>query len=227
MKTTTLSLLFLLVGVATTVQAQTVPSPYRFVDPGQAATLYAGYVWAQPGTLDLGPEPGPIFGARYQLRLSGPLVALGGVGLLTTTRAVLDTVPADTTLQVVGDAGLDLLLIKAGLRFDITGSRTYRSFQPFLRANGGMAIGVGGGSEESDSLPSDVQFDFGTSFLFELGTGLEWYLRPATTFRVDATTTLWKVRTPRPFLFGDAGLRRPDADWTQNFGLTFGLSIRF
>lgn len=209
------------------VGAQTIQSPYRFLDRNQAVGVLGGYISASKGTLDLGPQPGPVFGGRWGIRVSGPFVIEAEAAYFPSTRAVRDTTPADTTLRTIGEADLNLALVRGGLRFDLTGPRTYRGLQPFLLFGGGIAVDLASEAEIEEELPADVRYDFGTSFAGELGAGIEWHLSSGTTLRVDGRNTLWRISTPRAFLQGQRGFNLPDGEWAQNFYVTAGLSLRF
>src|SRR5690606_12326652 len=104
-----------------------------------------GYMFLDPGSQDLGPKDAPFFGARYDLRLTGPISIEAELAYASSERAVRDTVPGETGLVTIGTVDQRFLLASAALRFDITGPRTYRRLQPFLRATGGFAFGLGDG----------------------------------------------------------------------------------
>jgi hypothetical protein len=217
-------LLLLMVG---TVAGQRIDSPYRFVNTTQAVGGFGGYISAGQGAIGLGPESGAVFGGRYGLRISGPFVLEAEVGYFPSTRAVFDTVPADTTLRAIGKADLTLVLARAALRFNLTGPRTYRSLQPFVVFGAGLAIDVAGDAADEEDLPEDVRFDFGTSFAGDIGAGIDWYLSRSVSMRLDGRNLLWRLRTPQAFLLGERGLQLPDREWSQNFFLSAGLSIHF
>jgi hypothetical protein len=166
-------------------------------------------------------------GARYSIRISGPFTVEGEVGFLPTTRMVWDTVPSDTTREVIGEANMRLLLASGGLRFNITGPRTWHGLQPFIILCGGVAIDLAGEAEAEEELPEQVRFDFGTSFAGHIGGGIEWLLSPGWSIRVDGRNSLWKLETPEAFLARDRALLIPPDEWAQNFVLSAGLAIHF
>lgn len=207
--------------------AQAITSPYRFLDRGQSIGPFAGYISAGKGSVGFGASSGPLFGARYGIRITGPFTLEAEVGYFPTTRAVLDTVPADTTVEVVGEADLALALAWAALRFNLTGPRTFHGVQPFLLFGGGAAIDIAGDAAAEEDLAADVRFDFGTSFAGELGAGIEWFLSPSAALRLDGRNVLWRLKTPLPFLQGDRSLVFPDREWVQNFQVSAGISVYF
>jgi hypothetical protein len=207
--------------------AQAITSPYRFLDRGQSIGPFAGYIAASKGSIGFGPSSGPVFGARYGIRITGPFTLEAEAAYFPTTRAVLDTVPADTTVEVVGEADLALAIAWAALRFNLTGPRTFHGVQPFLLFGGGAAIDVAGDAAAEEDLAPDVRFDFGTSFAGELGAGIEWFLSPSAALRLDGRNLLWRLKTPLPFLQGARSLVFTDREWAQNFQLSAGFSLYF
>ena len=207
--------------------AQTIDSPYRFVERSQALGVWGG--WASPGrgSLNLGPEAGPVFGVRYTLRVTGAINVEGDASYLASRRIVYDTVPADTALRRAGEADMNVLAASANLRFDITGPRTWNRLQPFVVLGAGLAFDLAGDSPAESSLAEDIRFDFGTRFTGTVGGGVEAHLFERISVRADARAILWKLNTPRPFLFGEPGTYRPADEWTQNAYLSAGLSYRF
>jgi len=215
-------------SAATDGAAQGIDSPYRFISARQSAMAFGGYLSSGKGTLDLGPSSGAFFGARYSLMISGPFGLEGDVGYFSRTRAVYDTVPGDTTRQVIGDADMTLLIGTASLRFNLTGPRTYRGFLPYLIFGAGIATDLAADQAPHSELPGEVRFNFGTSFLGQLGGGIEWLATERVGIRVDARNVLWKLKTPRAFLIkGEQARLLPADEWAQNFSLTAGLVFRF
>jgi hypothetical protein len=207
--------------------AQSISSPYRFLDTRQAATVFGGYVATGRGALELGPRPGPILGVRYDLGISGPFVLEAELGWFARDRAVQDTVPGDTTRTSPGDADFRAITVQAGLRFNITGARTWHGLLPYALFAGGFTKDVADESGTDAALPADVRFDFGTRFTAGLGGGLEWFPAQGAGIRLDGRMLLWKLKTPAPFLRGDQVNVLPSEQWTQNLSLTAGIVVRF
>ena len=210
------------------LRAQEIRSPYRFVDPNQAAGVFGGFVLTDPGNLDLGPESAPIFGARYRIRVSGPVDVAASAGLLMTSRSLigLDTTATDTSRVRVGETDMSLLLAEGALGFNVTGPRTDRGMQPYLLLSLGVAFDLSGTSaEEEELLPVDARFDFGTSFAGGIGGGVDFYLPRGFSVGVDVRDTLWKLSTPRVLLAVDPSA--PESEWSQNLQLTASVRLHF
>lgn len=211
---------------ASGVAAQDIASPYRFVDESQHATAFVGLMATDPGTLDLGPESGLAFGARYGIRLSGPFVIEAQAAFFPTSRAVQDTVigAADTAVVATGaEADLNIGVVSAALRFDITGPRTWHRLMPFALLGVGAAFTLSQEDGVDDDVESDVRYDFGTRLLGELGLGVEWFAADRLALRLDARNLLWRIDAP----LGLQQLDAPNQEWVQNFLLSAGVSFRF
>lgn len=219
---------FCVLAAAGEAHAQNIDSPYRFINTSQTGGFYAGYLAAGRGSLDLGPEGGILYGVRYDVSIGGPFALEGDIGYFSRMRAVYDTVPGDTSRVAIGESGFTTLMLGAGLRFNLTGPRTYRSFQPYALFGLGFALDLSDDSAVHTDLPGNVRFDFGTSFMGVLGGGAEFMLGERYALRIDLRNILWKLKTPEAFLIkGDQALLLPGDEWAQNFGLTAGLAIRF
>lgn len=214
--------------LAAPAAGQTIRSPYRYLEETQTGSLFAGYIAADRGSLELGPGSGPAFGARYSIRIGGPFNVEGEAAFMPTSRHVVgleedesdpDAVPVPVRL---GDADLSLLLLTASLRFNLTGPRTYLGLQPYLIAGGGAAIGVS--DEETTNLDPDERFDFGTSFAGQLGGGVEWFAMPRLAFRLDGRVLFWQLDNPTAFAqLGNVS----SEEWVQNFYFSAGVAIHF
>jgi hypothetical protein len=220
-------LLIALVLPAHAVAQASINSPYRFIDQSQAAGIWGGVVSSSRGTVDIGPQGGPILGLRYGIRLSGPFTIEADLGYFPSTRAVRDSVVVNNQREQIGEADINLLIGLATLRFNLTGSRTWHGLQPFAGFGGGAALDLAGSTAQEEALPANIQFDFGTSFAGHFGGGIEWFPSDRLSVRLDARNELWKVKTPFAFLLGPLGVETPEDEWVQNGVFTLGLSYRF
>jgi opacity protein-like surface antigen len=232
MKRTLIFLVLLMAFAAASAQsahAQRIDSPYQFLDHSQFGGVWGGYVSTSEGRLDSGPQPAPIFGVNWALRVSGPFALYVDVGFMPTTRTVRDTmfVAADSMYESRGEADINLLTAMGNLRFNLTGARTWHSFQPFVIVGAGMALDLASGSALEADMQPDQRFDFGTSFAGQLGIGTDWFPAPRVSIRVEARDMFWKLPVPEAFRFTEIGARFPDSEWEQNFALAAGLSIHF
>lgn len=216
-----------LAALASPLAAQRIDSPYRFVDTTQQLGVFAGYVFTDPGSLDLGPESAAAFGARYGIRVTGPFSIEGSAMVLPTSRLVRDTAVSaggtDTTHTTVGEADMTLAAVYADLRFDVTGPRTWNGLMPYVVFGVGAAFPISNEDAADEDLPSGDRYRFGTRLVGDLGLGVEWFPLERWTVRLDARDFLWKIEVPQ----GLRTLDTPEDEWVQNFMLSAGVSFRF
>lgn len=223
-----LYLLILLVagaGVfASEASAQTIPSPYRYLENRQSVSFFGGQLFTDRGELGLGPNSKQAGGVRYSLRLGGPFSVEASALYLPSTRAVFDTTSvAETPFRSVGTANLDLALLSAAIRFDLTGPRTYHNFLPYLVFGGGATLDLSSTPAIESEIAPDARFDFGTRFAGQIGAGIEWHATDKVALRLDARDIFWKLRTPKAFI----GENVASSEWVQNLALSLGLVYSF
>lgn len=212
--------------LASPLAAQRIDSPYRYLDRPQSVTLFGGALKTQTGSVKLGPESGSVFGGRFAYRASGPLQLELTLGYAPLNRIVRDTArvsPKDSTFRSFGSTSQGVVLALGGMRFDVTGARTWYGLQPYVALAGGVAIGSS--ASGGPSVPADAQFKFGTSLAVQGGGGIEWYAARHVGLVVDARGLLWKLHTPAAFHLVDAIL--PASEWTKSAALSAGLAIHF
>jgi hypothetical protein len=212
------------------LEAQRIDSPYRFVEASQSIGVFAGQVVTGQNALELGPGDALVLGARYGIRIGGPFLVEAEAAFLPATRDVfaVDSLAADSTDRaLIGMADMALLLVGAQLRFNLTGSRTWRGIQPFILAGGGVAIDLAASDEIEADLPRDDRFDFGTSFAGELGAGVEWFLSDRFSIRADVREHFWQLETPSGFSLAPHGEDLAEDEWIGNFRASAGISIHF
>jgi len=207
--------------------AQSIPSPYRFIEARQEAGFFAGWVDQDPGQVGVGPGAGPIYGAKYSIELAGPMSLEGVAAANPTTREVLDPRRLEGN-RLIGEE--DALLLSADARFKLAlnGRRTWYGIGPYLMAGGGAIFDAAGAGEVDGELLSDDRFGFRTSFLGLLGAGVRILPGDRLQFRVDADSRFYKLTTPRGW--GDSALELgdiPPDEWVRGTVLTFGAALRF
>ncbi len=206
--------------------AQHIPSPYRFVEKKQEATLFAGKLWSEPGLLGLGVDDSPIFGGSYTLRIGGPFNLEFTAAAIPTKRAVQDTVLPDTaTFVKVGEADVTLGSLEAGIRFDLTGARTFHRVIPYLVTGVGLNTRITSDVGADSTVAASLRYRPGTRFAGHFGAGIEWVPSSRIGFKIDARDHLWRVRAPAGFL--ELSSEAPDKEWLQHYAVTAGLTYRF
>lgn len=220
-------LLLVLAGAAVAARpaaAQTISSPYRHLEKRQSVTFFGGQLFTDSGELGLGPSSKQAGGLTYSLRLGGPF-SLEASGLyLPSTRSVLDTAAVEgVAFRTVGSTNLDLAVLTASIRFDLTGPRTFHNFLPYLIFGGGATLDLSSTPDIESTISPDARFDFGTRFAGQIGAGVEWFASRRVAIRFDARDMFWKLKTPKAFI----GDEIASSEWVQNLGLSLGVVYHF
>ncbi|GMV04876.1 MAG: hypothetical protein AMXMBFR53_11560 [Gemmatimonadota bacterium] len=207
--------------------AQTIPSPFRFIETRQEAGLFVGSTSAARGRFGFGPGGGLATGARWGIELSGPLGFETTAGIISGTRDVVN--PAKVVGdQRIGEADVLMGVVDARLRFTLTGDRTWHRLTPFVVAGGGLAFDASPTSPVDDELETDDRFEMGTSFFGTAGGGARLFLTERLALRGDAVFSLWKIKTPPGFSDPDRGFTGvEEAEWVSALHLTLAAVIRF
>lgn len=211
---------------ATAGSAQTIPSPYRYIEQTQSASVFAGWLVTNTGNAETAPHSGPLLGSLYTVRLSGPLSAEVGLAASPTQRTVQRRgalVGDSLRLEAVGDVNALVLLGEAGLRFHITGPRTWNGLAPYTALSLGALWDVLGSSDLDETLEESQRLDFGPGFAVALGAGTDWFLSERLAVRLEARDHVWRLETPA----GLTAARQADSQWTHNLGLTLGVALYF
>jgi len=205
--------------------AQTIPSPFSYLERGQEFGIFAGHMNSGSGRFGFGPKGGIMAGARYGVELSGPISFEGVVGYVDGERDVVDPGREEGD-RIIGQADASILTIDARMKFSFVGRRSWHNLSPFFTAGGGIAIDSSSPSElDRILLPADV-FDFGTSFFGTLGLGSRWFLSDAIALRGDWVFSLWKIDTPPGYADPERGfIAVEDGEWV--WGTSFSLSLLY
>jgi hypothetical protein len=208
---------------AVSVDGQSIPSPFRFIETKQEAGLFGGQMTASGGRFGYAPDDALVIGARYGVQLGGPLSLEGVVNYLDATRSVIDPSRPEESWNI-GSVPADLLTVDARFKFSLTGHRTWHRLSPFIFAGGGIAFDLTGSQALDETLlPEDV-FDFGSSFFATLGGGTRWHLGNRWSLRGDGTFSLWKVDTPPGFSEPDRAFEGvEEGEWLWGTAWTVAL----
>ena len=213
--------------VTVPAHAQTIPSPYRFVDTRQEIGLFASSSSVSKGRFGFGPGGGLNVGARWGIDLSGPLGFEAAAGIISGTRDIINPAKVVGDLKI-GEGDQRIATADARLRFTLTGDRTWHRLAPFFVTGGGIAFGVGGSSPLDQELAADDRFEFGTSFFGTAGTGVRLVLTDRLALRGDALFSLWKIGTPPGFSDSERGFSNVErSEWTSGRHLALSLTYRY
>ena len=233
---TVLLLALALAAGARAAAAQTIPSPYRYREETQAPGVFAGYLFASPDvsitdstSVPIAPQSGPLFGVRYEVRASGPISLEGSIGVSPTDRRLFSTtVRPDETfgdpVDLETTVPATVVMADVGLRFHLTGPRTWNGLAPFVVGTGGMAGDVRGSFSEEEDIHDDALFRFGPSFAVGAGLGTDWFPKSNVSIRVEGMGRLQRMSTPTAFLVNRAAER---SEWNPAATISVGGAFHF
>lgn len=212
---------------------QTISSPYRFVEPKMDLGPFAGWIITDPGSRDLGPQSGPVYGLQFAIRVSDPIQLSAFGGYFNSERNVWDPNP-DSPPTFLGIVNQDIVLLSGRIQFNLTGARTWNNLIPYVF--GGLGVAMDATSApicvlERQNIECDLRvderFDFGNPFMGQIGIGLVWLPTQRIGFRATFNDNLWQLSTPIAWLNPEQTLiPAPRAEeWTNNF--QFALSISY
>ena len=215
------------VAAPTRAAAQTLPSPYAFIDQRQEAGIFAGVANASTGRFGFGPKGGTVYGVRYAVDLAGPLSLEGSVGFMDGTRDVVSPSRPEGD-RVIGEAEVLLTTIDARLRLSATGARTWHGLTPFLLFGAGIAFDPAKPSISEALLDPDELFDFGTKFTAMAGPGIRWSITRHLAVRSDLGLQLYQLKTPSGY--GDPTLSLgpvAEGEWVSSLAFSASLLFRW
>ncbi len=212
-----------------TAVTQDIPSSYTFVETRQEAGIFAGATSLNAGQLGLGPGPSSMVGGRYSLGFGSALALEATATFFSTDRDVID-IRRDAGDRTIGQSSLDILVIEARFRLNLTGHRTWRGLQPYLAFGGGLAFGGSPNRrlENAAEMPEQDRFDFGTKFMATVAGGLNVHVSPRFVLRLDGVLSLWKLNTPAGWLTQTDLLGAiPRDEWVSVSHVSLGVGWRY
>jgi hypothetical protein len=199
-------------------------SPYRDLEFRQELTGYAGYFLASEDRLGVAPKSGPLVGARYDVRVGGPVaLTVRAARVFSERRPINPAFPVAT--RNLSTRSWPLYLSDLGLTLNLTGQKSLRGLVPVLTGGIGVA---------TDFKGEDVGgYEFGTSFAFSFGGGVRWVPGGRFQLRADVADYLYQIRYPDSYTTGATGVPpvlsggRGQNSWKHNAAVTIGASYLF
>lgn len=205
--------------------AQTIPSPYRYIEETQSAGVFAGYVFADRGDNEIGPHSAPLLGGTYGIRLGGPVSGEALVAVAPSRRTVFRSAIGgeEEPLTEIGETSALLALASAGLKLHLTGPRTWRGIAPYAAGGLGFVTDLARSPDGEDEIPETERFEFGPSFAVSLGAGTDWFPSERLALRIEARDLVWRLTTPS----GLAPQLQEQSAWVHNFAVMLGVALYF
>ncbi len=201
-------------------------SPYRDVPFKQEVTLYGGSYQGAIGKAGVGPTGGPVIGARYSIRLGGPVEATAHLARVATSRMVKDPLKAGDE-RLVGEQSFGLYLADVGFALNLTGQKSYHRFVPVV----GAGLGVVSGSSGTDV----GGFKVGTPFALNFRAALRFIPQGNISARLEISDNMFQLSYPSSYFrsppIGEGGpildTSAGNNQWTHHRVLTLGISYMF
>jgi len=216
--------------------AQGIQSHIRYVEQGQHIGPFAGWVFTDTKlalndstTVALGPRSAPIFGLEYELRASGPLSLMASVGYIPSKREVFlaEAVNDSAAIRAIDthrEANVGILLIESGVRFHLTGPRTYRGLAPYVGARLGYARQIAGKDSANASVPTAERYKFGPAFAVGANLGTDVFLTRSLSVSLELNGRLWRESAPSGFrAAGQSKL----SEWNNASSAQIGAALHF
>lgn len=168
-------------------------SPYRDLQRGMGLFFQTGYLSGPRGRVPVGHSNGQTFTFGYELTIgSSPTSFWTTLTYALTDRFVMDPFK-DDSVRKSGPFEDDILMIDFGLRFNLTGLKTWHGLAPYISASAGLAIA--GGSDVVDSSG----YQFRRKLTVSPGAGLRWYVGRRMAVTLEGRALAWRLHYPPDF----------------------------
>jgi len=199
-------------------------TPYRDLENRQEFTLFAGQFSPRVDPARVAPTSGPLVGAHYEFRMTGPAYFTANAAYAMSERQVVDPTKllAD---RFLGTKSANLFLLDVGFGINLTGFKSWRGIIPSL--GGGVGVGSAFDSEDVGG------YKVGYPFLVTLRPSIKFAPRGRWHGRIDATNYFFRIRYPDSYFTkstADPAVLDPSASrnlWTRNLALSAGLTYTF
>lgn len=228
-------LLILPLSLLTTASAAQVghppkSSPYRDIVNGMSVGPVVSLYGGDGGKLGIGPHDGVMFGARFDIRLGGVVGAELGLHHGSLDRLIVDA-DAPVATRVTGPVSQSVSIAEIGLKFNITGRKSWHRLAPYFGGFGGLAFA---GKTAADTSG----YEFGTKAMLGPVLGVRVILSDRFHARVEIRRSFWKLNYPADYLdepSQDPGITESNAvlpdggleEWTSANWIMFGISYSF
>jgi hypothetical protein len=226
-----------LTTIATTAAAQVGYDPHKspFTDlrETQELTFFSGYFHGKQDRAQVAPRSGPMIGALYQWRPSGPANLSVSFSRVESERMVLDPerrgdcpTAATENCKSLGTFRWPLYFFDGSFALALTGARSFYNVVPELKLGLGLVSDFHGQPDVGD-------FAFGTRFAFNGGAGIRWVPGGRFQFRADFVNHLYSIKYPETYFVSTPdgsqilGNRAKTSSWLVNPAITIGVSYLF
>jgi opacity protein-like surface antigen len=205
-------------------------SPFRDLTTHQALTVSTGYFAGNAAQAGVGWRHGGVYAGRFDTRLGGPFDMYVSIGFAGSNRYKIDTT-LDSASRTTGPFKRTLVVADLGLLINLTGSKTWRGFAPYL--------GFGAGEVFPTRSETDVGgYNAGANFSLIPLAGTRFFLGKTVAVRLEVRDYLFRYEWPLRYFSpldgnGDAitpAILPSDAkerQWTHNLTFLVGVAYGF
>ena len=199
-------------------------SPYVDLESSQELTVFGGHFNAGKDVLGAAPQPGTIYGLRYEIHVGGPAALMARWGHVNTERNAFDPTKTGTAVAL-GRKNVSVNLFDLDLILNLTGQKSFHHIVPVINLGAGIA---------SCSCTVDPDpYSFGTPFAFSFGGGLRYVPGGRFQLRVDWNDYLYQLKYPTSYFVAPlngtalAPTNQSRSFWKNNPAITLGASYLF
>jgi opacity protein-like surface antigen len=199
-------------------------SPYADLEYSQEFTLLGGYLRTRHDPAGILPTNRSLFGARYEITLTGPLALSADFLTGSGDRHVVDPLKPTATRNV-GTQSNAVFEADIAAAMNLTGTRSWHNLVPQIRAGVGIA--------RSRAADDSSGYSFGTPFAFTYGAGVKYVPGGRFQLRADVTDHVFKQNYPDAYyrIASDNTAVVPTTTarsfYTHHTALTIGVSYLF
>jgi hypothetical protein len=200
-------------------------SPYLDLEYSQEFTIIGGQYHAHRDPADVGPQSGPMAGAHYEWRATGPLNLIGDISRVWSNRDPLDPLKVGAA-RVLPTVSRPLYSATAGLGLNLTGAKSWNHLVPEIAGGVGLI-------SDFRSQPDSGGFKFGTRFALSWGAGIKYVSSGRWQLRGDLTNHSYTIGYPEVYFVAPAGgtallsAKESKSLWLNNPAFTLGISRLF
>lgn len=200
-------------------------SPFRSLEFRQDVTFFSGWFDAGRDPAGVAPQDAAMVGARYSIRLAGPVDFMARTAFAFSERTVINPRLVEAE-RVVGVESWPILMTDANFTLNLTGQKSWHGLVPTITSGIGLVTDF---KAEADT----GGFQFGTAFAFNLGAGLRWIATERMELRLDLTDYMYKIEYPNLYYARASDETQvlpntqPRSLWTHNRALVLGAAYRF
>ena len=199
-------------------------SPYVDLENSQELTVFGGHFNAGKDAIGAAPQPGPMFGLRYEIRVGGPAALMVRWAHVNTERNTFD--PTKTAASAaLGRKNVAVNLLDLNLVLNLTGQKSFHRIVP--------VVNLGAGIASCGCTVKPDPYTFGTPFAFSFGGGLRYVPGGRFQLRADWNDYLYQLKYPTAYFVNPlngtalAPANQSRSFWKNNPAITFGASYLF